>query len=114
MRLVTIPTAHAISSIRPELKSRGLVFIAEDRRGQYQFVGQTAKAIMHAMEQLCNERKSKSVVSDIARRGDCTGSFRIFKLTRDEAVPYLRKTRASYANLVVATRVPMLYKLTAI
>ena len=109
MKLCTIPKSRAIDSIRPELRSRGVVWIAEDCRGQYQMVGQTSVSIMHAMQYLCRESHSKSVVCDIASRGGQTGSFRIFKLPLKEAVAYLQSTRLSFEKQVIATHTPTQY-----
>ena len=113
MRLLILPKSHVISAIRPELHSRGVVFIAEDQRHQYQMIGQTSTSIIHAMEHLCNEKHSKSVVCDIASRGASTGSFRILKMPFHEAVPYLQSKRPSFEKQVVSTRVPTLYKVSA-
>lgn len=113
--LLQVPETHRISAILPELKTRGMVYVAEDRRGTYQFVGQTISAIMYAIQHLCNERPAKTSMFDCAN-GDMvrgrTGSFAVHKFDLSSVLPYLDKTRDQYAQLIICTRNDKLWRLT--
>ena len=106
--VVDLPVHKRISSVQPEIHSKGHVYVAEDvLRRQILVLAQRMVAVQTVIEDIVGEPCSLASLFESAtlrlRKGR-TGSFRVHRLSAEQLPAFLDERRQRFSRVVIATR----------
>lgn len=102
----TVACHMTITEWHEQRYDRGLVYIAEDLRGVYQFFSHTMRGLQFAIQETTNQRVSMSSLYEAKlgqlKKERTASTFRVLCMRCADAIEYLNTTRTVYDQRIVA------------
>ena len=115
MKLIELSSDHRLVEVKPELWSKGWVYITEDCRRTVLIVSQRLHLIAETIDRLCNQFVSLSSLSESAtcrlRGGRTAGAWRVRRVSYAEAPSVIQELRPRYTQMVIAAINPGAWKM---
>ena len=106
MTIIEVSPDLRVVEVKPELWSKGWVYVTEDCRRTMLIVSQRLHLIAETVDRLCNQFVSVSSLSESAtcrlRGGRTAGAWRVRRVSYAEAPSVLLELRPRYERLVIA------------
>ena len=116
-QVLELPKGMRITTVRPEIHSKGSCYAAEDVRRAVLCVAQRMSAIQTAIEESVGEPVSLASLfesADFKLRKGRTGSFCVRRISPDELPTYLDEQRSKYGKVVIGAVDPDAWRMSAI
>ena len=115
MTLIELSPYHRLVEVKPELWSKGFVYVTEDCRRTMLIVSQRLHLIAETIDRLCNQFVSMSSLSESAtcrlRGGRTAGAWRVRRVSFDDALSLIQELRPRYDQVVIAAINPGAWKM---
>ena len=118
MTIIEVSPDLRIVEVKPEIWSKGWVYVTEDCRRTMLIVSQRLHLIAETIDRLCNQFVSVSSLSESAtcrlRGGRTAGAWRVRRVSYAEAPSVLLELRPRYERLVIAAINPGAWKMAKV
>ena len=115
MTLIELSPDLRVVEVKPELWSKGWVYVTEDCRRTMLILSQRLHLIAETIDRLCNQFVSVSSLSESAtcrlRGGRTAGAWRVRRVTFDDALSLIQELRPRYTQMVIAAINPGAWKM---
>jgi hypothetical protein len=114
MKLIELSSDHRLVEVKPELWSKGWVYITEDCRRTVLIVSQRLHLIAETIDRLCNQFVSISSLSESAtcrRKGRTAGAWKVRRVSYADVPSVLQELRPRYSQVFIAAINPGVWKL---
>lgn len=115
MTIIEVSPDLRVVEVKPELWSKGWVYVTEDCRRTMLILSQRLHLIAETIDRLCNQFVSVSSLSESAtcrlRGGRTAGAWRVRRVTFDDALSLIQELRPRYKQVVIAAINPGAWKM---